>query len=599
MNRPGQPPQRPPNIGPQVLSGPFRTPYPGAYGIPPRNPMQQQGYPGMPNTHRTTAQNVVLQTPNFIQQRGQASFPFGSTLQQQQTQQQQHQQLPLLHNQQQSASSTTVPPHLAQNATSSLGTAPSVSSASEVGLDPNDFPALGSTSTGTSNANANTNSPATNLASSYASQAGTGVPLPGGSSGGQSGSVGGTGSTQQSRDFTPDDFPALGGQSQSTQQAPSSQDATHPPGLNGFSGEHSQHRQGLLGTLPQQQQQQPGLLNLGSQRNVHPGFQSESEKRTSSFPNTLQNGGSGHSHLQQPHLNAPPGVPPPSSYQQPAHTANHQQQQQQQQFVGNSIVAEIQQHASQTQGNQTSSSTTTVPQTAAQQILMSPADRWGLLGLLAMIKTSDIDGSLLSVGTDLGTMGLDMHNPGNLYSTFITPWTDSSAAHSVEPDYHLPACYNVHPPPPGPQKAMAFSDETLFYMFYSSPRDALQEIASQELFNRNWRFHKDMRLWLTKEAGTRPSGKIDGGEQGTYTYWDPDNWEKQRKDLTVMYSDLEEKASPVFDGMTIQLRANVPTPAQQEAQRQVQQQLQTQTTQMPSAQTARGAFQGISMASAL
>lgn len=69
----------------------------------------------------------------------------------------------------------------------------------------------------------------------------------------------------------------------------------------------------------------------------------------------------------------------------------------------------------------------------------------------------------------------------SLYSTFITPWADSSAAHTVEPDFHLPACYNVAPPPPGPTKAAAFSDETLFFMFYSSPRDALQEVAAQEL----------------------------------------------------------------------------------------------------------------------
>ena len=69
----------------------------------------------------------------------------------------------------------------------------------------------------------------------------------------------------------------------------------------------------------------------------------------------------------------------------------------------------------------------------------------------------------------------------SLSSTFMTPWTDSSAAHLIEPDFHLPTCYNVHPPPPGPAKAVAFSDETLFFMFYSSPRDALQEVAAQEL----------------------------------------------------------------------------------------------------------------------
>jgi CCR4-NOT transcription complex subunit 2 len=69
-----------------------------------------------------------------------------------------------------------------------------------------------------------------------------------------------------------------------------------------------------------------------------------------------------------------------------------------------------------------------------------------------------------------------------LYSTFITPWADSSAAHAIEPDFHIPACYvNVNTPPPGSAKAQAFSDETLLYMFYACPRDAVQEIAAQEL----------------------------------------------------------------------------------------------------------------------
>lgn len=139
------------------------------------------------------------------------------------------------------------------------------------------------------------------------------------------------------------------------------------------------------------------------------------------------------------------------------------------------------------------------PQTPAQQILMSAADRWGLLGLLNTVKNQDPDQNLLSVGTDLGTMGLDMQTQGyvllrlliyynsyfsvhsTLFSTFITPWSDSSAAHTVEPDFHLPACYNVQPPQPGPSKAQAFSEETLFYMFYGHPRDILQEVAAQEL----------------------------------------------------------------------------------------------------------------------
>ena len=61
-----------------------------------------------------------------------------------------------------------------------------------------------------------------------------------------------------------------------------------------------------------------------------------------------------------------------------------------------------------------------VPQTPAQQVLMSAADRWGLLGLLAMIKNADPDQALLSVGTDLGTMGLDMQQQGCVASRFFS-----------------------------------------------------------------------------------------------------------------------------------------------------------------------------------
>jgi CCR4-NOT transcription complex subunit 2 len=154
---------------------------------------------------------------------------------------------------------------------------------------------------------------------------------------------------------------------------------------------------------------------------------------------------------------------------------------------------------------------------------------------------------------------------------------------------------------PGPSKAAAFSDETLFFMFYSSPRDALQEVAAQELYvfvpspsilsvlsvrlthsygswNRNWRYHKDLRLWITKESGTTPSQKVQGGESGQYTYWDPENWIKERKEMTVLYSDLEEKSQPAFaQGSTLTPAA--PGTQQQTQVQQQQSQVQTNPRQ--------------------
>ena len=266
---PGQPPQRPPNLGPSpALNTSFRPPYP-TYGIAPRNVMP--GYPALPN-HR--AQSIVPQpTPSYIQRSQQNSgYPFQTGLAgQQQTQQQQQQHPPLQHPQpsqqpQQSTNSSNLfPPN---STTPNLGTNHSVSSASEVGLDPNDFPALGSTPA--TNSASNQTNLTQNNTTSYATQAGGAT-------------VTGSGNTQSgTTGLTAEDFPALGG-SQTTHQPSQNQsqlhDLPHPPGLNGFNDQN--HRPGIIsGITPGTQQ--PGVLNIGQQR-LHQ-FQSEADKRVSPIP---------------------------------------------------------------------------------------------------------------------------------------------------------------------------------------------------------------------------------------------------------------------------------------------------------------------------
>ena len=123
-------------------------------------------------------------------------------------------------------------------------------------------------------------------------------------------------------------------------------------------------------------------------------------------------------------------------------------------------------------------------------------------------------------------------------------------------------------------------------------------------YNRNWRYHKELRLWLTKESGTAQSQKVPNGEQGTYTFWDPEGWGKERKEMTVLYGDLEEKSQAAFaPGVGLQLN----TPAMQQVQQvqqqvvqQQQQQVQQQVQQQAAAVAAavqRGGFQGVGMAS--
>lgn len=109
-------------------------------------------------------------------------------------------------------------------------------------------------------------------------------------------------------------------------------------------------------------------------------------------------------------------------------------------------------------------------------------------------------------------------------------------------------------------------------------------------WNRNWRYHKDLRLWITKESGTTPSQKVHGGESGQYTYWDPENWVRERKDMTVHYLDLEEKANPAFvNGPTLVLAA--PSQGQVTGTPGPQQQQQQQVGQVQQAVQRGGSFQ--------
>ena len=250
--------------------------------MPPRNVNVFQGGLGIQPRASSQQQSLVpgALSPGYIQQRTPGSFPFGGIGQQTASGQQQHPSstTPGLqqHSSQQQANGASVglPPHLSQRATTpSLGGgAPSASSATgEGGLDMKDFPALGSSApTNTSNSGNG------GAGASYASQAGTGANA---SAVGSAGTGGGTTNGNQPRDFTPDDFPALGGQSQtsSQNQDPQSHPHSQPPGLNGNGFDHSTHRQNILGSI-QQPSGTPGMLNIGAHaRNVHPGFQQQGQ----------------------------------------------------------------------------------------------------------------------------------------------------------------------------------------------------------------------------------------------------------------------------------------------------------------------------------
>lgn len=203
-------------------------------------------------------------------------------------------------------------------------------------------------------------------------------------------------------------------------------------------------------------------------------------------------------------------------------------------------------------------------------------DNFGMTGLAELVSQA-LQGRLGPVpfGLDLRASGLKMEQSESLSRSFVSPWFDASlplAAGGVSAGHLasvLPGCYNVQPSPPVASKIPAFADETLFYMFYAMPGDRMQELAARELHGRQWRFHKELKVWLLlvdegqlaalqrqmispdmsslKQKGSKaqppPTQPIHaGGEQSrSYTVFDPQSWTKITKELPVRPEQLEDR----------------------------------------------------------
>ena len=79
-------------------------------------------------------------------------------------------------------------------------------------------------------------------------------------------------------------------------------------------------------------------------------------------------------------------------------------------------------------------------------------------------------------------------------------------------------------------------------------------------YSRDWRFHKEGRIWITRAPGIKPN-KIEGTfEEGTYCYFDINTWRKAHKDMKVEYDKLAERPQipPAFTTQQINLVSNVP-----------------------------------------
>ncbi|MFS7927374.1 putative CCR4-NOT complex subunit/5 domain superfamily protein [Helianthus anomalus] len=181
------------------------------------------------------------------------------------------------------------------------------------------------------------------------------------------------------------------------------------------------------------------------------------------------------------------------------------------------------------------------PDTKPTQLSQSNADRFGLLGLLNVIRMNNPDLTPLALGIDLMTLGLNLNSADNLYKKFSSPWSDESA--KGEPHYSVPECFNTKQSSPLNQDSFSrFSPETLFYIFYSMPKDEAQLFAANELHNRGWFYHRELRLWFSRAPNMELLVKTSTYERGCYYCFDPNTWETIRKDnFVVQYEMVEDR----------------------------------------------------------
>mmetsp|Transcript_2100 Transcript_2100/g.6354 ORF Transcript_2100/g.6354 Transcript_2100/m.6354 type:complete len:214 (+) Transcript_2100:1144-1785(+) len=145
--------------------------------------------------------------------------------------------------------------------------------------------------------------------------------------------------------------------------------------------------------------------------------------------------------------------------------------------------------------------------------------KFGLLGLLDVIRMTNADLNTLALGSDLTTLGLNLNSAECLYATFASPWAEAPTTR--EPQFNLPMCYYMQPPPLKTSHLSKFQLETLFYIFYAMPKDVLQAYSAQELYNRDWQYHQDLKLWFKRGSST--DGISTTNNQ--YIYFDIKLWE--------------------------------------------------------------------------
>ncbi len=138
-----------------------------------------------------------------------------------------------------------------------------------------------------------------------------------------------------------------------------------------------------------------------------------------------------------------------------------------------------------------------------------------------------------------------MESSNDLHPSFVSPFSDNQAR-AYEIDYQVPVEYQMGMQIREKLPQVNFStlnEDTLFFLFYLFGNDYVQLTAANELYKRDWRYHKEERLWLTRIKNIMPDQKYDTYETGVYCVFDVPLWRKTHKTMRIDYDKLDGKCS--------------------------------------------------------
>ncbi|KAL5273533.1 CNOT2 family protein [Megaselia abdita] len=171
-------------------------------------------------------------------------------------------------------------------------------------------------------------------------------------------------------------------------------------------------------------------------------------------------------------------------------------------------------------------------------------NQFGMVGLLTFLRAAESDPNLvtLAMGQDLTTLGLNLNSQENLHPTFAGPLADQPCRaqdieYNVPPEYLVNGAIRDKLSAPQLKK---YKEDLLFYLFYTNAGDALQLLAAHELYNRDWRYHIEEKVWIFPYPGITNFDKNGTKERGTFYYFDAQNWRRVPKDFLIDPSKLDK-----------------------------------------------------------